>query len=261
MTTQAYSQALISIVADLSRDLPAGQRYQQLLQTMMGIFPCDAAVLLQLDVQFGVRVLKPLAMQGLSEEVLGRRFQVDRQPRFSSILRSRHPVHFAADSDLADPYDGLVEGMTQHLDVHDCMGVTLYIDERPWGLLTMDALQRGTFANIDPVEFQTFVSLTEATIKAALRIEALEARVERDLHVVRALQQSEKPLEIVGDCNLIENLKEEISIVAQSQLTVLVLGETGVGKELVARQVHALSSRAQQALVYVNCAALPEDDC
>ncbi|NOQ36857.1 MAG: AAA domain-containing protein, partial [Methylococcaceae bacterium] len=43
-----------------------------------------------------------------------------------------------------------------------------------------------------------------------------------------------------------------------SDLAVLILGETGVGKELVAQQIHASSKRAEQAMIYVNCAALPE---
>ena len=134
---------------------------------------------------------------------------------------------------MADPYDGLVIGVTEDLDVHDCMGVALHIDQRVWGVLTLDALAPGSFDNIDPVAFRTFISLTEATIKAALRIEALEARVERGLHVVRALQQSEGPLEMIGESSVMLKLKEEIAIVAKSQLTVLVLGETGVGKDLM----------------------------
>jgi anaerobic nitric oxide reductase transcription regulator len=53
-------------------------------------------------------------------------------------------------------------------------------------------------------------------------------------------------------------LRNEISIVAPSELAVLILGETGVGKELVARRIHLESARADQVMVYVNCAALPE---
>lgn len=253
MTTDRYSNALISIVTDISSDLPAEDRYQRLLDVMLSIFPCDAAALLQLEGQ----TLKPLAMKGLSNEAMGRRFVVSEQPRLARLLHSRTPVRFAADSELADPYDGLVEGVEEGLDVHDCMGVSLYIDQEPWGALTLDALDTGTLDNIDPIEFRTFISLTEATIKAALRIAALEERIEHDLHVARALQQADRPAEIIGKSPLIKKLKEEIAIVARSELTVLIQGETGVGKELVAKQVHALSSRSDRALVHVNCAALP----
>ncbi|MEY3787303.1 MAG: nitric oxide reductase transcriptional regulator NorR [Pseudomonadota bacterium] len=55
-----------------------------------------------------------------------------------------------------------------------------------------------------------------------------------------------------------KTLRNEISIVAPSDLAVLILGETGVGKELVAQRIHIESNRADQVMVYVNCAALPE---
>jgi anaerobic nitric oxide reductase transcription regulator len=48
-----------------------------------------------------------------------------------------------------------------------------------------------------------------------------------------------------------------VALVATSSLSVLVTGETGVGKELVARQIHEMSARADEALIDVNCAALP----
>jgi anaerobic nitric oxide reductase transcription regulator len=62
---------------------------------------------------------------------------------------------------------------------------------------------------------------------------------------------------ILGSSPAIERLRQEIALVAHSDLAVLISGETGAGKELVAHQVHAASSRADEALIHVNCAALP----
>jgi anaerobic nitric oxide reductase transcription regulator len=56
-----------------------------------------------------------------------------------------------------------------------------------------------------------------------------------------------------------QKLKEELAIVANSEFNILIYGETGVGKELVARTLHHKSPRQHGPLVYVNCAALPEN--
>lgn len=255
MTTPAFSEGLISIVADLSRDLPAEQRYRRLLAALQQSFPCDAAALLQLEGDY----LRPLAVDGLSIDTMGRRFRVDEHPRLDCLVHARVPVRFASDSPLPDPYDGLMEAEDPHLHVHDCMGASLYIDEQPWGVLTLDALNPATFDQIDNTELRTFIGLAEATVKAAARMDALTAHAERQQQVVRALQEADQPPEMIGQSAPMKRLQEEISIVARSHLNVLVLGETGVGKELVARQIHRLSSRSEQPLVYVNCAALPEN--
>lgn len=63
---------------------------------------------------------------------------------------------------------------------------------------------------------------------------------------------------IVGNCPAMRTLFEHIEKMAPTDSTVLVLGETGTGKELVARSVHQHSLRADKILVSVNCAAIPE---
>src|SRR4030095_11325335 len=63
---------------------------------------------------------------------------------------------------------------------------------------------------------------------------------------------------LVGRSNVMVELQEEIDRVARSDAKVLVTGESGVGKELVARSVHTKSPRANRAFVAVNCAGLPE---
>lgn len=254
MTT--FSATLTSIVTDLSRDLPAERRYRHLLEATLTLFPCDAAALLKLE---GSQ-LRPLAIEGLSVDTLGRRFEVDDHPRLAKLLHSRQPIRFEADSPLPDPYDGLVSDTDMKLHVHDCMGASLYINDKPWGVLTLDAMDPGTFDSIDPNELATFISLTEATVKAADRIDALAAKAERQQQFTQALlQQKDTESEIVGTSQVMETLTQEIAIVARSHLSVLVQGETGVGKELVARQIHYQSPRVDRPLVQINCAALPEN--
>jgi anaerobic nitric oxide reductase transcription regulator len=251
MTTDLFFSAFIAIVNDLSRQLLAAQRYQRLLQTLMQLFPCDACALLKLEQNY----LVPLAINGLSEDTLGRRFLIAEQPRLETILAMRGITRFAADSPLPDPYDGLIENPDNRLHVHDCMGVTLYIDGQAWGVLTFDALNPQTFDDINQQALQTFIALTEATVKAANLIVSLEKQVKQ---VRQTLLQETLRLEMIGNSVPMQALNKDIEVVAQSDLTVLILGETGVGKELVAQQIHAKSQRAERAMVYVNCAALPE---
>jgi len=65
--------------------------------------------------------------------------------------------------------------------------------------------------------------------------------------------------EIVGTSSALKNLLSRVSKVAPSDSTVLITGETGTGKELVARAIHRRSRRSSRAFVSVNCAAIPRD--
>lgn len=64
--------------------------------------------------------------------------------------------------------------------------------------------------------------------------------------------------EIVGSCKPMQQLLKQVEKVAPADSTILVLGETGTGKELVARALHRRSKRANRAFVKVNCAAIPQ---
>jgi DNA-binding NtrC family response regulator len=98
-----------------------------------------------------------------------------------------------------------------------------------------------------------------------VEIEALLNRViqKRELtQKYRALQRRleavEGPAQLIGQSTGIESVKRLISKVAPTDSTVLVTGETGTGKELVARGVHDQSARADMPFVAINCGALPE---
>jgi anaerobic nitric oxide reductase transcription regulator len=94
------------------------------------------------------------------------------------------------------------------------------------------------------------------------RISSLTQRAQREQQLARTLAEDPtllRPRELIGHSAPMRHLQAEIGTAAASDLTVLISGETGVGKELVAQALHARSRRAQQPLITLNCAALPDN--
>ena len=79
-------------------------------------------------------------------------------------------------------------------------------------------------------------------------------------HLKDQLARTTEFSEIVGDSEIVRAIKREIANVAASEATVLIMGETGVGKELVARAIHRASPRRDRPFIDLNCAALPDEN-
>ncbi len=243
------------LLTDLATDLPDGVRLQRAATAIRQAFSCDAVGLLMLDSN---DTLHLVAAAGLAHEALGRRFVVGQHPRFATILSRREPTWFDPGSVLPDPYDGLLDDRKGlPLPVHDCMGMTLYHQDRPWGIMTLDALNTGIF---DEAAHTRLLRLG-LILQAAVRMTDME-RENRQLRQLGSSQQGIERIgevtEILGHSEAIQSLLHELDLVADSDLPILLLGETGVGKELFARRLHRHSRRSQQTMIQVNCAALPE---
>ncbi|MDB6050124.1 MAG: luxO [Pseudomonas sp.] len=249
--------ALVPLVADLSRELPDHERYRRLLYSLRQLLPCDAVALLKLEGD----VLVPLSVEGLSPDTLGRRFKVEEHPRLKILLQNRGPTRFSADCGLPDPYDGLVEDHQGHLEVHDCLGCPLFLQDKPWGLITLDALDPSTFGRVDLDNLEAFASLAAATVMASERINQLARNFEDQRQLAEVYKRAaggRGPRELIGQSPVHKRMQQEIHLVGNSALSVLITGETGVGKELVAEAIHLQSPRAHKPLISLNCAALPE---
>ncbi|MCJ8320469.1 MAG: nitric oxide reductase transcriptional regulator NorR [Colwellia sp.] len=252
------STAIIELAVDLASSLNTKDRFDRLLDTVRKTITCDAVALLS----YHGDVLKPIAIQGLSRDTLGRRFYIEDHPRFLALCQSKSPIRFAADSPLPDPYDGLLIDRAGDLPVHSCMGLPLYYDDSLLGLLTIDSLTPHVFEDIEVRTLEVISAIAAATLNTALLLEQLESRANHSQLVVTALTEEAWKRdggELIGESPTMLQLKQEIDIVASSDFNILIYGETGVGKELVARTLHQKSPRQNGPLVYVNCAALPEN--
>jgi anaerobic nitric oxide reductase transcription regulator len=254
-----HLEALLSIALDLTASLASRDRFARLLAAVRRSIPCDAAALMELTGED----LVPLATHGLAPEVLGRRFARREHPRLELVLARRAPVRFPTDCSLPDPYDGLLlVNPDATRDVHACLGCPLVANETVVGILTVDALEPGAFDAIDDRFLQMLGALAGAALHTARLIEALESASRHHQQVAHVLQRDaalrDGGSHILGTSPAIERVRAEIELVAPSDFAVLISGETGVGKELVARCIHEQSRRAEQPLIYVNCAALPE---
>jgi transcriptional regulator with GAF, ATPase, and Fis domain len=83
--------------------------------------------------------------------------------------------------------------------------------------------------------------------------------LEQETKTLRRKVNKQKYTEIIGDSDAIGQIKEMIATVAPTDARILITGENGTGKELVARHIHELSKRAKAPFIEVNCAAIPSE--
>ena len=108
-------------------------------------------------------------------------------------------------------------------------------------------------------ELAPSVSIAVSNARTFAQLEANREELKNETLSLRTeLREIHNFEELIGSSNEIEHVKDLISKVAESEVTVLIFGETGTGKELIARAIHNFSSRKDRALVKVNCAALQE---
>lgn len=250
------NQELLPIALDMTSSLPERDRFDRLVRVVVRALGADAAALLRVDGDD----LVPVAIHGLSPDLVGRRFARQEHPRLEVICSEEGFISFDADTDLPDPFDGFVEASPE-TDIHACMGCALRVEGTLVGVLTVDAIDPDAFAGVDDGFLAHLGALAAAALRTSDLISALEETARRRGTVAQALVQDvleQRGGLLVGESSSMTRLRQQIELVARSEFPVLVTGETGTGKELVVRTLHAQSERSDRPLVYLNCAALPE---
>ncbi len=118
--------------------------------------------------------------------------------------------------------------------------------------LAVQAIKAGAYDFITkPFDHDSLV----LTLRKALERSRL---LRENLRLQRCVQDESAFQNLVGASRAMQRVYEAIQMVAKTDLTVLITGESGTGKDLTARAIHALSNRARQPFVVVNCPAVPE---
>ncbi|WP_429035663.1 sigma 54-interacting transcriptional regulator [Aeromonas veronii] len=127
------------------------------------------------------------------------------------------------------------------------------------GVLILSHPEANFFADIDislleQVAARTAIAMNN--VQAQQEISNTNGAKEKTIRINEPQMQGEFP-HIIYQSAVMANVLEKVRLVAESDSTVLILGETGTGKELIAQAIHALSARHDHEMVKVNCAAIP----
>jgi transcriptional regulator with GAF, ATPase, and Fis domain len=142
------------------------------------------------------------------------------------------------------------------LKVSSVMGIPLTIRGQTLGLIYLgndNAVAHFTPDLLDVVAI--FAAEAALILEAALARRELQTKVEDLTTEIRQTRFGE----IIGACDAMRDIYKKIAKIASTDISVLIEGETGTGKELVARAIHQRSNRADGPFVVINCGAIPEN--
>jgi formate hydrogenlyase transcriptional activator len=139
--------------------------------------------------------------------------------------------------------------------------IPLISHEHVFGTLSVASVNEDAFTEQDAEllgQIGTQVALAVANSTAYQEIANLKDKLKKEkLYLEQEIQTDYNFEEIVGESRALKQVLKQVETVAPTDSTVLILGETGSGKELVARALHYLSSRRERTFVKLNCAAIP----
>ncbi|MGR8942559.1 MAG: sigma 54-interacting transcriptional regulator, partial [Gammaproteobacteria bacterium] len=120
------------------------------------------------------------------------------------------------------------------------------------------------YTNPQAADGRPGLEYTDTTpVKAMQDIQDLHSRIEESMRQLWRRQpkpatKTHQPPAIVANSPMMRKILQSIEVVAPTTATVLIQGQTGVGKELIAKAIHAMSDRCQKPFIPVNCGAIPE---
>ena len=257
-TAKERQQVLLQINNAIVNNLTREALFSAVATALRGVLSFDCASLVGLD---GGRDLSTLyAFAGAPSPRL---FPVGakvpaKESRLRWVLEHKRPLCIV---DLAEEVDDRVESRLVEEGIRAVLVAPLLSKRGAIGALCLGSGTPGLYADAD-AEFLTEVgrqvALAVENMLAYEEIARLKERLEEEnLYLQEELKTDHTLPDIVGQSFAMRQVASAIETVAPTDASVLITGETGTGKELVARAVHNLSTRGHKSMITVNCAALP----
>jgi formate hydrogenlyase transcriptional activator len=194
---------------------------------------------------------------------------IDRTSVCGVALVDRHTVHIEDLAAITDPQMSAAKAIQTRYGQRTMIAAPMLDGETPLGTIAVLRREVRPFTERQIALLQSFADQAVIAIRNANLFRQLQARTADLTREIEAHQRSKAMLRcvldatdgfaIVGQSPAVARLREQIALVAQTESTVLVQGETGTGKELVARAIHEQGARRERPLIRLNCAALPRE--
>jgi formate hydrogenlyase transcriptional activator len=206
------------------------------------------------------RVYAPCAPSGRNLAGPEENSPIDQSPWGKAFTEEqRCLVQKAEIADVARSYRQVATMVEQDIEAFCC--VPLITHSRCVGVLVVahkdeNAFSAGNLKIIDGIADQLAIGIENAL--AYQEIAQLKDRLASEkLYLEEEIRTDHNFGEIIGQSDALRDLLSQVEMVASSDSTALILGETGTGKELIARAIHQLSGRRDRALIKLNCPAIP----